>query len=64
MGIRIPVGTNVTSVIFRKQVLRASRADRIERERCGCIALRSVPAINDLTRLAALEKLDQIALIR
>jgi len=27
---------------------RASHADRIRRERCGCSALRSVPAINDL----------------
>jgi hypothetical protein len=36
-------------VIFWKQVLRASHAaDRSKRERCGCIALRSVPAINDL----------------
>jgi hypothetical protein len=42
-------GRNVAgSVIFWKQVLRASHADRIKRERCGCIALRSVPAINDL----------------
>ena len=27
---------------------RASHADRIRRERCGCSALRSVPAFNDL----------------
>jgi len=40
---------------------RASHADRIRRERCGGSALRSVPAIND--RLAALEELDQIALL-
>jgi len=38
----------VGHMIFRKQVLRASHADRINRERCGCSALRSVPAINDL----------------
>jgi hypothetical protein len=38
----------VGHMIFRKQVLRASHADGIRRERRGCSALRSVPAINDL----------------
>jgi hypothetical protein len=38
----------VGHTIFRKQVLRASHADRIRREHCVCSALRSVPAINDL----------------
>ena len=38
----------VGHMIFRKQVLRANHADRIRRERCGCRALRSVPAINNL----------------
>jgi hypothetical protein len=41
----------VGHMIFRKQVLRTSHADRIRRERCGCSALRSVPAINNLPRL-------------
>jgi hypothetical protein len=36
-------------MIFWQQVLGASYVDRIRRKRCGCIALRSVPAINDLT---------------
>src|ERR1051326_4348764 len=53
----------VGHMIFRKQVLRASHADRIRRERCGCSALHSVPAINKLPRLAALKELDQIALL-
>ena len=53
----------VGHTIFRKQVLRASHADRIRRERRVCSALRSVLAINDLPRLAALEELDQIALL-
>jgi hypothetical protein len=38
----------VGDMIFRTQVLRVSHADRIRRERCGCSALHSVPAINDL----------------
>jgi hypothetical protein len=38
----------VRHTIFRTQVLRTSHADRIRRERCGCSALRSVPAINNL----------------
>jgi hypothetical protein len=33
-------------------------ADRFRRERCGCIALRSVSAINNFGCLAALEELD------
>ena len=37
----------VGHMIFRKQVLRASHAHGIRRERCGCSALRSVPAINN-----------------
>jgi hypothetical protein len=53
----------VGHMILWKQVRRASHADGIRRERCGCIALRSVPTINDLPRLAALEELDQIALL-
>jgi hypothetical protein len=40
----------VGHMIFRKQVLRTSHADRIRREHCGCSALRSVPAINNLLR--------------
>jgi hypothetical protein len=39
----------VGHMIFWQQVLGASYVDRIRRKRCGCIALRSVPAINDLT---------------
>jgi hypothetical protein len=38
----------VGHMIFRKQVLRTGHADRIRRKRCGCSALRSVPAINNL----------------
>ena len=38
----------VGHMISRKQVLRTGHADRIRRKRCGCSALRSVPAINDL----------------
>ena len=35
----------------------------IRRERYGCTGLRSIPAIHNLPRLAALEELDQIALL-
>jgi hypothetical protein len=36
----------VGHMIFRKQVRRASHADRIRRERGECSALRSVPLTN------------------
>ena len=53
----------VGHMISRKQVLRTGHADRIRRERCGCSALRGVPAIHNFPRLAAFEELDQIALL-
>ena len=44
-------------------MLRTGHADRIRPEPCGCGALRGLPAINNLPCLAALEELDQIALL-
>ena len=48
---------------WTQQVAQAGCGDKIRRERCGRSALRSVPAINNFPRLAALEELDQIALL-
>ena len=52
----------VGHMIFRKQVLRASHADRIRRVRLA-YAVRCAGSINELPRLAALDELDQIALL-